>query len=48
MRGEPLTPEARGDELQKTLIACEGDLSSGAIVSVDWSERLRVRRLPLV
>ena len=48
LRGEPLTPETRGDEVRRVLHACFEQLAVGAIVSVDWGERLRIRLLPLL
>jgi predicted nuclease of predicted toxin-antitoxin system len=47
LRGEPLTPEARGRGLLETLNECEEDLVQGAIVSLDWSGKPRARVLPL-
>ena len=44
LRGEPLTPEARGSG---TLQCCEAELNQGAIVTLDWSDRPRARVLPL-
>jgi hypothetical protein len=47
LRGEPLTPEARGTALVQALGACESDLDQGCIVTVDWSDKPRTRVLPL-
>ena len=47
LRGEPLVPEARGEALLRALRDCEAELSLGAIVSLDWSDRPRARVLPL-
>jgi predicted nuclease of predicted toxin-antitoxin system len=47
LRGEPLVPEARGKALLLAVEACAGELSAGAILSVDWSGRPRARILPL-
>ncbi len=47
LRGEPLTPEARGAELLRALEICDGDLQSGAIVTIDWTGKVRVRVLPI-
>jgi len=47
VRGEPLVPEARGPALLKALEICKDDLSQGAIVSLDLSDRPRARVLPL-
>jgi len=47
LRGEPLVPEVRGAVLISALTACEADLDRGAIVTLDWSDRLRSRVLPL-
>lgn len=48
LRGEPLTPESRGEALLATLSACEQDLAPGAIATIAWDDRVRVRVLPLV
>jgi predicted nuclease of predicted toxin-antitoxin system len=47
LRGEPLVPEARGSALLGALQNCEADLTQGAIVSLDWSDKPRARVLPL-
>jgi predicted nuclease of predicted toxin-antitoxin system len=47
VRGEPLTPESRGDALVQALADCEADLAHGAILTLDWSDRPRARILPL-
>jgi len=47
LRGEPLVPEVRGQALLHALTDCGNDLDIGAILSVDWSGRLRARVLPL-
>jgi len=47
LRGEPLVPEMRGPTLLSALNACEADLEQGAILTLDWSDRLRSRLLPL-
>ena len=47
LRGEPLTPEARGSALLGALHGCEAELKQGAIVTLDWSDRPRARVLPL-
>lgn len=47
LRGEPLVPEVRGFALLDALKACESDLNQGAIVTLDWLDRLRSRVLPL-
>jgi predicted nuclease of predicted toxin-antitoxin system len=47
LRGEPLTPEVRGEHLCRILTASSKDLEAGAIVSVDWAEKLRIRLLPI-
>ena len=47
LRGEPLTPEVRGEELCRILAVSSKELEAGAIVSVDWGEKLRIRLLPI-
>jgi predicted nuclease of predicted toxin-antitoxin system len=47
LRGEPLTPEARGGALVRAIQDCEQDLLQGAILTLDWSDRPRARLLPL-
>jgi predicted nuclease of predicted toxin-antitoxin system len=47
LRGQPLVPEERGTALVNALKECERVLKSGAIVTLDWTDRLRVRVLPL-
>jgi predicted nuclease of predicted toxin-antitoxin system len=47
LRGEPLTPEARGPALLQALRDCPSELAQGAIVSLDWSGTPRARVLPL-
>ena len=47
LRGEPLVPEARGEALLRALRDCEAELSFGAVVTLDWSDRPRARVLPL-
>jgi predicted nuclease of predicted toxin-antitoxin system len=47
LRGEPLTPEARGDVLIRVLLECALELAQGAIASVDWGDKFRVHLLPL-
>ncbi len=47
LRGEPLVPETRGDALLHALRDCKAELSKGAILSLDWSGRVRARLLPL-
>jgi predicted nuclease of predicted toxin-antitoxin system len=47
LRGEPLTPEARGSALLQALATCAPELVQGAIVSLDWSGPPRARVLPL-
>jgi predicted nuclease of predicted toxin-antitoxin system len=47
LRGEPLVLELSGAALLGALHACESDLSQGAIVTLDWLDRLRSRVLPL-
>ena len=47
MRGEPLSPESRGNVLLALIGNHEDALAKGAIVTVDWSGRGRSRLLPL-
>src|SRR5438093_4700977 len=47
LRGEPLVPESRGAGLLRAMEVCQGEISRGAIVTLDWSDRFRVRVLPL-
>jgi predicted nuclease of predicted toxin-antitoxin system len=47
LRGEPLIPESRGFALLQALTDCEAELSQGAILSLDWSDKPRARILPL-
>jgi predicted nuclease of predicted toxin-antitoxin system len=47
LRGEPLTPEVRGATLLNAIVQSEGELQSGAVLTVDWSDRVRARLLPL-
>jgi predicted nuclease of predicted toxin-antitoxin system len=47
LRGAPLTPEARGVALLLALRHFDAELATGAIVTIDWTSKLRVRMLPL-
>ncbi|MEO8100664.1 MAG: DUF5615 family PIN-like protein [Acidobacteriota bacterium] len=47
LRGEPLTPELRARPLIQAIADCSADLESGAILTLDWSDRPRARLLPL-
>lgn len=47
LRGQPLTPQLRGAALLTAIADCAGELQSGAILSIDWSDRPRARVLPL-
>jgi len=47
LRGEPLVPELRSAALLKALAECEAELSQGAILTLDWSDKPRARVLPL-
>lgn len=47
LRGQPLTPELRGAALLTAIADCASELQSGAILSIDWSDRPRARVLPL-
>lgn len=47
MRGEPLTPEHRSAALLCAIAECASELDAGAILTIDWSGKLRARLLPL-
>ena len=47
LRGEPLTPELRGEALIGAISECSEELEAGAILTVDWLDRPRARLLPL-
>jgi predicted nuclease of predicted toxin-antitoxin system len=47
LRGQPLTPEVRGGALLVAINTCAAELASGAILTIDWSDKLRARVLPL-
>ena len=47
LRGQPLVPESRGVAVLRALDDCEAELSRGAILTLDWSDRPRARLLPL-
>jgi predicted nuclease of predicted toxin-antitoxin system len=47
LRGEPLTPELRDPALLNVITESESELESGAVLTVDWSDRIRARLLPL-
>jgi predicted nuclease of predicted toxin-antitoxin system len=47
LRGEPLTPELRGQSLLGAIADSRGELETGAILSLDWSGKPRARLLPL-
>jgi predicted nuclease of predicted toxin-antitoxin system len=47
LRGEPLVPEVRGDAILRVLQECDAELTQGAVVSFDWSDRPRASVLPL-
>ena len=47
LRGEPLTPELRGQSLLGAIADSLGELEAGAILSLDWSGKPRARLLPL-
>lgn len=40
-------PERRGAVLLNAIADCEGELESGAILTVDWSDKVRAHLLPL-
>jgi predicted nuclease of predicted toxin-antitoxin system len=47
LRGEPLVPETRGDALLRAIADTAADLECGAVVSIDWFDKVRARLLPL-
>jgi len=47
LRGEPLSPEARGVAVARALADCKPELIQGCIVTLDWSNEPRARVLPL-
>jgi predicted nuclease of predicted toxin-antitoxin system len=47
LRGQPLTPEARGEALLRLLEVCQDEITHGAVVTLDWTNRPRARVLPL-
>jgi predicted nuclease of predicted toxin-antitoxin system len=47
LRGEPLVPEVRGAALIRAIRQCEAELTKGAILSLSWTGRARIRLLPL-
>jgi predicted nuclease of predicted toxin-antitoxin system len=47
LRGEPLVPEIRGVALLGAITECAVELESGAVLTIDWSDRPRARLLPL-
>jgi predicted nuclease of predicted toxin-antitoxin system len=47
LRGQPLTPEARGGALLVGIQACSAELESGAILTIDWTDKPQARVLPL-
>ena len=42
-----MTPESRGEALLKAIERCSAELEAGAILTLDWSGKLRARLLPL-
>jgi predicted nuclease of predicted toxin-antitoxin system len=47
LRGEPLVPESRGAAVLLVIEGYSSDLEKGAIITLDWSDKIRVRSLPL-
>jgi predicted nuclease of predicted toxin-antitoxin system len=47
LRGEPLVPKSRGSALLDAIELCQQEISRGAIVTLDWSDKPRARVLPL-
>lgn len=46
-RGEPNVPEMRLPSVLDAIESCADELTRGAILSINWSERPRARLLPL-
>jgi predicted nuclease of predicted toxin-antitoxin system len=47
LRGQPLIPEIRGTILLRAILECGIELDAGAILTIDWSDRIRARLLPI-
>ena len=47
LRGEPLTPEFRGVTLLSAIAQCGEELRAGAILTIDWTDKVRARLFPL-
>ncbi len=47
LRGEPLLPELRAPALLRAIADCAEELERGAILTLDWSDKVRARLLPL-
>jgi predicted nuclease of predicted toxin-antitoxin system len=47
LRGAPLVPELRAVALLTAIADCSAELEHGAILTLDWSDKVRVRLLPL-
>ncbi len=47
LRGEPLIPEVRGPAVLSALASCRDELEAGDILTIDWSDKVRARLLPL-
>jgi len=47
LRGEPLSPVVRGRVLLEALAQCADDLRVGALLTINWSDKVRANLLPL-
>ena len=47
LRGEPLVPEFRAPAVLDAIRTCSAELENGAILTIDWSDKVRARLLPL-
>jgi predicted nuclease of predicted toxin-antitoxin system len=47
LRGEPLVPERRAPAILQAIEECHRELHAGAILTIDWSDKVRARLLPL-
>ncbi|MCC6590639.1 MAG: DUF5615 family PIN-like protein [Bryobacterales bacterium] len=47
LRGQPLIPELRGESILQAIDRTQSDLETGAVVTIDWTNKIRVRVLPL-
>jgi predicted nuclease of predicted toxin-antitoxin system len=47
LRGAPLVPEMRALALLDAIAGCADELEHGALMTLDWSDKVRARLLPL-